>query len=367
MMTLKGTGLLVGSLAVLISTASTAAFAATPAPFRVVWDDFQSGFTTGAVGSSARWFFQSAGPFTFNDGVATTDSAGLHVAPPGVNPVTGNPAFSMTVGQEGSVDNPLGLPGDLDHPKWLAYANHLSSIGTPGFDLVPGQELACEAVISGRTFGTGQSPFHGVSPDTDVRLANYSLTSIDTESFVIAEFFVTNNVVYALYERLAAARGTLGNYAAFTYQVPVALTRPGQAQRLALAFDKAAGTIRWLIDRQEVFRINRIGELLPRIAMTIDHGGTPTLVSPRSIDCGLGMFTLLDGARPLDTGLVELSNAAGYYFDPLFGPPTPGRFFDTQSLHQDRLWGQGARLDVGRVVFASRLTSGPDWSALPDN
>ncbi|HEX7663668.1 MAG TPA: DUF6081 family protein, partial [Polyangiaceae bacterium] len=109
----------------------------------VVWDDFQDGFTLGAPGSNAKWFYQQVGALVYNDGVPTTDRRGVHIEPPGTNPRSGRPAFTLTVGQENDPSqNPYGIPGDADHPKFLAYANHIASTGIPGFDLTPGREVA---------------------------------------------------------------------------------------------------------------------------------------------------------------------------------------------------------------------------------
>jgi hypothetical protein len=110
-----------------------------------VWDDFSNGFTLGAPGSSAKWFYQQVGALVYNDGTTETGRHGVTINPLGTNPRTGKPAFTFTAGQENDPSqNPYGLPGDIDHPKFLAYANHIASTGVPGFDLIAGQELACE-------------------------------------------------------------------------------------------------------------------------------------------------------------------------------------------------------------------------------
>lgn len=65
------------------------------------------------------------------------------------------------------------------------------------------------------------------------------------------------------------------------------------------------------------------------------------------------MFSLLDGYRPTDTGLVRLSNAPDFYFNPDLGEPAPSLFVDLLSLRQSRLFGQGTELTVGRYWIAS--------------
>lgn len=329
-----------------------------------VWDDFQDGFTLGAPGSSAKWFYQQVGALVYNDGTPQTDRRGVHIDPLGTNQHSGKPAFTLTVGPENDpAQNPYGIPGDADHPKFLAYANHIASTGVPGYDLVPGKELACETEMWGQTYGAAQDPFHRSDPNSDPRLASYALTAVDFETFIVADFFVTNDEIYVLYERLPFARGTLGNYASFTHTIAVGRTHPNEHHKLAIAWDKTAGTVRWLVDRHEVFKVDHLGDYLNRNLVTIDRGGDEAIVSPRQIDCGIGTFTLLDGYRPGDIGLVELASTPGYYVNP-DTHTGPANFIDTKSLPEDRLWGQGATLNVKSMIFSYRNSDDGDKDCL---
>jgi len=361
---------IVFALAVGLATA-TSTFGSEPElsqgarPYRTVWDDFRSGFsatiTPGAAG--VRWFYFSAGPFVGDDGLTTTSNGGLRVVPKGINPTTHQPAFTRTLGQEPENG---GLPGGLDHVKWLVYANNIASSGFPGFDAVPGQELACETRLSGRTFGTAGHPFGArvQDPNDDLRLSGVAFNAIDFETFLVADFFVTNERIYALYERLPFGRpssgGTLNEYAAFTFTVPVATRSADDQHHLKIAYDRDRGMVRWLVDGNEVMRVNRLGYRIDRRHMVLDHGGTETLVQPRQLACGMGMFTLLDASRPgqrasnpLSDGLVRLSAATNFYFNTGLGQPTPQTFADPDSLASSRLFGQGAELKVRSLVVAS--------------
>jgi len=122
-----------------------------------VWDDFSAGFTVGPIGSSAKWFYFATpdGAFVGDDGLTSTAHGALTVVPKGSNPTTHRPAFARTVAQE----QISGLPGGLDHVKWLVYMNHLSSSGFPGFDAPPGQKLVCQTTLGGFTVGTAGHPF----------------------------------------------------------------------------------------------------------------------------------------------------------------------------------------------------------------
>ena len=324
-----------------------------PNSYRITWDDSHDGFD--ATSPAAKWFYFAAGPFVGNDGIETTSDNGLVVVPTGINLATGDPAFTKTLGQE---DDNGGLPGGLDHVKWLVYANHLASTGYPGFDAAPGYELTCEAWIRARTFSTDGHSFGGAvdNPNDDLRLASVGMNTIDFESFMVFDFLITNETIYAIYERLPFGRPALGNYAAFTFNIPLTATSPGQQRHLTIAYDRSAGTVRWLVDGIERFSIDRIGHLLDRRYLTIDHGGVPQTVSPNQLACGMGLFTLLDAEQPSGTALVRLSSVPGFYFDPEVGEPASQTFLDDESLAGNRLFGQGAAIRVKKYVVSSRRT-----------
>ncbi|MEZ4225473.1 MAG: DUF6081 family protein [Polyangiaceae bacterium] len=322
-------------------------------------DDFKDGFSeVGTHGANATWAYFAFGPaFTGNDGFVSTGPHGLRVVPTGMNSVTGLPAFLNTVAQE-----PIsGLPGGVDHVKWLAYTNHFADTGFPGYDAKPGRVVACESIVSGRTFGTEYHPFGGAvdNANDDLRLAAFAMNTIDVETFMVYDFFITNETVYAFYERLPFGRGpALGNYAAFSYAVPVANYHPYKKTLLKIAYDKSAGKVYWFVNGHKVMQVDNIGMRLPsREFMTIDHGGVETPVSPNQINCGMGMFTLLDAHLPSGQGLVRLSNAPNFYFNPEVGEPVGETYIDDDSLESSRLFGQGAELRVKRYWISSL----PSW------
>jgi hypothetical protein len=328
--------------------------------FRIDWDDFHDGFAVG--GPAAKWFYYSfsqpgGGTYVGDDSTVRTSARGLDVVSSGVNPTTGLPAFTHTMAQED--DNPFGLPGQLDHIKWLAYMNHTATSGLPGFAAVAGEELSFEAIISGQTFGTAAHPFGSVvflDPD-DPRLAAVAMSVVDFETLIEFDFLLTNTQIYAVYARSPLGRDfpdDTNDYAAFTYMIPVAERAPSDWHRLEIAYDKSAGLVRWIIDNHEVFRVNHIGRRIDRRFMTLDHGGVEADLSPNQLDAGMGMFTLLDGFLPSRIGLARLSNLPYFYFDPEAGPPILEPFVDTTSADSSRLFGQGAELGVRRYTVSSR-------------
>jgi hypothetical protein len=324
--------------------------------YRIVWDDFRDGFATAGP---ARWSYAGAGPHVGDDGIVTTSEQGLRVFSSGTNPITGRPAFTHTVSHEDESD--AGVPGLLDHVKWLVYANHLASSGHQGFDAVPGHELSAETWISGCTYGTSGQPFGSAVPDADddLRLASAAMNAFDPESNIAVDFFLTNRRIYAFYERLPGARATLGNYAAFSSYIPVARRSPADLHHLKICYDRSNGVVRWIVDGTEAHRVDRLGYRPDRRYLALDHGGVETAVEPRQLSFGMGMFTLLDGALPGGggPGLVRLSAAGPRYFGPALGEPHPQTFLDDPSVASHRLFGQGASLALSRYVISSVPTA----------
>lgn len=314
--------------------------------YHVVWDDFKGGWSANAP--DARWFDFTVGPFIADDGVVSTSSHGLSVVASGVNPVTGEPAFAKTMGQD------TGFLSTFDHVKWLVVMNHVSSKGFLGFDAEPGRELTCEARVSGQIFGAHAHPFGAAvtDPDADPRLGAVATSAFDPETFMIFNFLLTNERIYAFYEHPSFARGVYGDYAAFTYAVPVLSRSPYSFHDLKIAYDKARGTVRWIVDQKEVFRVDAIGARIDRQHMLLDRGGDDMIFSPDQLDCAMGTFTFLDGHGPTGRGLVQIDADAGTYFNPRFG--TSGvTFLDERSAPESRLFGQGAAMQVSRYVVSS--------------
>ncbi len=322
-----------------------------------VWDTFTDGFS--ASSPAAKWFHVQAGAYVAADGVATPlPNGGLHVVPRGRHPVTGHPAFSISLPQE-SISG--GMPATNDHAKWLAYMGHTSAAGFPGFDTVAGLELVGTTCIGGQTFGTQLHPFGSAveDADTDLRLSAFAMTTIDVESFMVFDFMFTNGRVYALYERLPFGRTEANPYAAFSYAIPVKNRTRDQVHDTSIAYDRSAGVVRWVLDGVEVYRVTRIGHRLEsRTHLLIDLGGVEETVVLRQLDYGMGLFTLLDGAVGSGPGLVRLSDELSYYA-PEHGEPHALSFVDEVSRRESRLFGQGAELRIGAYTVTYAPSAAP--------
>lgn len=317
----------------------------------ILWrEDFTGGFDAGKHGGESRWNLFEIGPFCPNDGVVTRTDSGIRVVSRGLHGETGEPAFTQTMPQN-KVEG--GLPGILDHIKWSASVNKTSSRGFPGFDVVAGRTLSIEAVMGGRTYGTAAHPFGEAVADheADFRLGAAAMVNMDLETNVIFDFFLTNNTVYALYERAPMGRQRLGNYAAFSFGVPVASRTKDQVHRLKVTYNQEENTARWFVDDREVLQVDRVGRRIDRKYMFLDVGGDEDVVTLNQLGCGLGMFTIMDGCLNGSPGLVDL---AGFpmCFDPLKGAPENLMFFDCDSRDTSRLFGQGAEVTCQAFTVA---------------
>jgi Family of unknown function (DUF6081) len=103
-----------------------------------------------------------------------------------------------------------------------------------------------------------------------------------------------------------------------------------------------------MVDGEEKFRVSNLGFRIGRTNLLLDHGGTEQSFVPTQLDCGMGLFSLLDGHGAQNKGLVQLSAMPNFYFNPTVGAPTPEVFVDSQSRPAGRLFGQGAILTARR-------------------
>jgi Family of unknown function (DUF6081) len=288
-------------------------------------DEFKEGFDL-----AETWALVRIGSFTADDGAATISPSGLQVEPHGVNPVTGEPAFT------------LSGAGELDHLKWMADTQRVSTNSYPGFDAVPGKVLSCTMRGKGETFGTAAHPFGDLVTDAqaDLRLAAFAMNVIDYETGMVFDTWQTNARIYPYYERINVSGSA--TYQRFSSIFPGVPRSPEDDDEVSVAYDRSAGILRWIINGREAARVEKIGYPSPDASMLIDRGGTPQRAAPRQLNCGMALFTLMDGGSPPSgDGLADLGGS--YQFPTHFvGAPT--------------LFGQGARMEVRK--FEIRSTAG---------
>jgi hypothetical protein len=155
-----------------------------PAPGEtLVYDDFSTGGWP-----SPRWLKFRSAEYDFWD-------------PATVVRAPGGPANTLTI----------------DLPRFTtSHPNHVKALmlSTTAFDLEESRGFTVRAEMAVRTFGTERNKF-GLEPG-DPRLANGALVVIDPETGMVFDFFVSNDRIRPLYERLTFKRKDLGPYPAFS-------------------------------------------------------------------------------------------------------------------------------------------------------
>ena len=97
--------------------------------------------------------------------------------------------------------------------------------GLPCFKAPDNGEIYYEGRLVVETYGTENNPF-SVSAD-DFRLSSGGMVSIDFDTFMVYDFFMSATKAYAVYERLAFDQKVKDPAAFFTYMVPVMGFEPG--------------------------------------------------------------------------------------------------------------------------------------------
>jgi hypothetical protein len=157
-------------------------------PTVLLKDDFREGLDL-----TCLWAIVRLPPSLIaDDGTVSTSDQGLYVRAAGTSPLTSEPAFTKTSTAEN------------DHVKWMADTQHVSSNAVPGFDAVRGRELQINMWAHRRTFGTARHPFGTAvtNADTDLRLATFAMNTLDFETGMVFDVWMTNNAIYPYYERL---------------------------------------------------------------------------------------------------------------------------------------------------------------------
>ncbi len=284
---------------------------------------------TGGLDLEGTWELFREGLFTADDAVVATSSSGLRITSSGTNPVTHEPAF--TVGGPIADEN--------DHVKWMAITRKVSSSSYRGFDAPPGHVLSCTMWAKGRTFGTDAHPFGAAvsDPQSDLRLAAFAMNSLDDETGMVFDVWMTNTRIYPFYERLHLPGASHQGFSSCFPGVP---RSPDREETVSIVYDRSAGVVSWLINGTLAASVERIGCPSPDATLLVDHGGIPETVAPRQLSFGMTLFTLMDGGLPpTGEGLVALGGS--YVFPEAF-------------VGGSTAFGQGAEMYVRRLEVERR-------------
>ena len=177
------------------------------------------------------------------------------------------------------------------------------------------------AEVAVETFGTERNPW-GAEPG-DPRVAAGALVLIDPSTGMVLDFFISNDRIQPLYERLPIARDKLGPYPAFSKLLAPLPTARGAWHAYEIRYDRIADTIEWRVDGAVVASRDKAGAPIGRSA---------PIVKLNTLRVGCGLFTLAD---PLCDDQASADDH----------PRIPGFIPDNT---QDR-FGQGARIAMRRV------------------
>ncbi|HEX9464544.1 MAG TPA: DUF6081 family protein [Alphaproteobacteria bacterium] len=174
----------------------------------------------------------------------------------------------------------------IDLPRFtISHPNHVKALmlSTTAFDLEDSAGFTVQVEMAVRTFGTERNTF-GLDPG-DPRLANGALVVIDPDTGMVFDFFVSNDRIRPLYERLPSARKQLGPYPAYSILVDAVPTQTGEWHLYEVRYDRAADRVEWRVDRKLIAAQDRVGAPV---------GMEGPIVKLRRPRIGGGLFTLLD-------------------------------------------------------------------------
>jgi Family of unknown function (DUF6081) len=207
----------------------------------------------------------------------------------------------------------LTRPDGHDNVKALIYSTEKFGPGERGL-------LTLEADMRVETFGTERNPF-GIDGG-DVRLGCGALNTIDPQTFLVFDFFVSGNRIVPLYERLPFGQSNDNPYPAFTELIPVDVpTSQNEWHHYAITYDRANDRAVWRVDGKVVAERGYVGA---------PPGERRPIVKIDSLKVGGGLFTLFG----------DLLNDRAASCDRAKIPGLDPRY-------QRTLFGQGVRVEFG--------------------
>jgi len=225
-------------------------------------------------------------------------------------------------------------------------------------------ELYAAACISGKTHGTENHPFGDavINHMSDLRLAYCCFSMIDFELGLHIAFALTNDSIYALYERLPVdiEDGKEDGKGPASFAFAHLIGRRNHKNPLAdfadfgLAIDKRKGA-KWYVDGVLKYSISRLGHLSDPSDALYQFSGEPTSIMPQCAHIGFGLCTMLDAVQPNNagdkvaagTGLVKLTEFE--YQHPWYADRTVEFKNSDNTDRHAKLFGQGASMKIKNV------------------
>jgi hypothetical protein len=258
------------------------------------------------------------------------------------------------------VTSPQTNPYWADHYKYFIYADMPVNIPERG---VTTFEFKARVSTNGKGCRKFPFPPEVVNSLDDARLASGGFRVFEPQTGMNFAFHITNELVYAVYERNITIAGISG----FSYFIPVRPRQRKQMHHMKIIVNATSKTVTWMLDGREVLKVDRVGATLKcqKLHMVNNMSGTDIVTFPRKLYYGFGSFTFLDYYPPcrpscktenscnfpcVREGLVRTSaNPALPAYDPILGPPNMAHFFDNFSKDTNRLWGQGSETWIRNI------------------
>lgn len=265
-----------------------------------------------------------------------------------------------------SVTAPQSTPYWADHYKYFIYADMPTNIPERG---VTTFEFKARVTTNGKGCRKFPFPPENVNSMEDARLASGGFRVFEPNTGMNFAFHITNEIVYAVYERNVTIAGISG----FSYFIPVRPRKPKQMHHMKIIVNATMKTVSWMLDGREVLKVDRVGATLKcqKLHMVNNMGGNDIVLFPRKLYYGFGSFTFLDYYPPcrpscktenscnfpcVREGLVRTSvNPALPQYDPILGPPNLAHYYDNFSKDTSRLWGQGSQTWIRNIRVSQEL------------
>ncbi|MGB6345372.1 MAG: DUF6081 family protein [Xanthobacteraceae bacterium] len=200
-----------------------------------------------------------------------------------------------------------------DNVKALVYSTADFSPGPRGI-------LTVEAEMRVETFGTAANPFGADAGD--VRLGCGAFNTIDFQTSMVFDFFVSGTQIVPLYERLPFTVSRDNQYPLFSELIPIGTpTAPAQWHRYGITYDRAHDRAEWRVDGAVVAERDSVGA---------PPGERGPIVKIETMKIGGGLFTMVGD---LNSDRVRTDD----------GDKIPG----LDPRYERTLFGQGARVEFG--------------------
>lgn len=221
--------------------------------------------------------------------------------------------------------------GGIDHVKYLVYKNKTYTLPDNGDEFKYEMQLATQLNPMpdplNAEFATLTTDPGGIKNlADDPRLGSMAMNMLDPVTLSVFDIFVTREGVWGLYEQLPfnkpgwfaaysaphiptpSAPSPVAplptDYQAYTHMFPLLKREQFSPMTnfvtVAIAINKKYNYVRFLVNGIEKFRISNYGLPLDRTYRVLDHGGPPKQTTLNTIQCGFGLFTLLDMHLPRD-------------------------------------------------------------------